>query len=528
LIKRLKAAEVLGDATVIVTDKTGTITENKMKIVSVYPKNKTKEIIETAFSVLTELSTTPIDTSIMEKADELEIKSVGEVIRERNFGDGRKTKSVLRKVDGKLELFMSGAPEEVLGLTTKNRMFLKELRNETSKGRRVIAIAKKSILPSNKKLPFKKMEENLKPVGLISFEDPPRDGVKKTIDTTKRAGIRTIMVTGDHPQTAAFIAKSVGIESKKVLTGDDLDKMSDEELQEEVKKVSVFARTTPEHKYRIVKALHQNKEVVAVTGDGVNDVIALKEADIGIAMGSRGTDAAKEVADVVLADDNYNTIAKATFEGRKFFDNLKKGTMYYLSAKTALVLAFLLPIIFNIPFPFSPIQIIVLELFMDLAASSAFVAEPVELSVYRPIKSKKFMDSKAIIGILLSGLSLFAAVILPYFYARYNNLSLIQTQTFAFAGWMIGHIVLAFVSRSEKEPLFKLGIFSNRVMDLWALTVFVFLLVSIGIPAFSLQLKLSSLSIDQLVLILSISFLTISWKELVKIERFRKGSRKIF
>jgi len=162
------------------------------------------------------------------------------------------------------------------------------------------------------------------------------------------------------------------------LTGDELDNLTDEELQNAVKDYSVFARATPEHKYRIVKALQKNGEVVAVTGDGINDALALKGADIGIAMGIRGTDVAREAAEVVVADDNYITIAHGIFEGRKFFDNLQKGVKYYLSVKTALILIFLLPIILDKPMPFSPIQIIILELFMDLAASAGFVAEPKE------------------------------------------------------------------------------------------------------------------------------------------------------
>jgi Ca2+-transporting ATPase len=184
------------------------------------------------------------------------------------------------------------------------------------------------------------------------------------------------MVTGDYPQTAAYIAKSVGIPSEKVFTGEQLRDFSDAQVQDTVKQVSVFARTTPEDKYRLVKALHSNGEVVAVTGDGVNDTLALKGADVGIAMGTKGTDAAKEAADVVLTDDNFVTIGRAVFEGRTFFDNLRKGLKYYLSIKAALISLFIFALGIeyfypNMPLPFAPIQIIVLELFMDIAASGA-------------------------------------------------------------------------------------------------------------------------------------------------------------
>jgi Ca2+-transporting ATPase len=272
-----------------------------------------------------------------------------------------------------------------------------------------------------------------------------------------------------------------------------------------------------------VKALHQNKEIVAVTGDGVNDVIALKEADIGISMGVKGTDAAKEVADAVLADDNFVNIGHAIFEGRKFFDNLKKGVKYYLSVKTALILVFLLPVIFGLPFPFAPIQIIVLELFMDLAASSAFVAEPAERTIYnrKPrVAIEKFMNRKMIAEIFLSGFSLFALVMISYYYARLNNLSLIQTQTFAFTAWIIGHIILALISRSENEPLFKLGVFSNKIMNIWVLGVIAFLFVVIAVPSIGSDLKLTTLSINELILIFGISFAVIVWQELIKIFRY--------
>jgi len=376
-------------------------------------------------------------------------------------------------------------------------------------------------------LPLTELEKDWDFIGLISIEDPPRKGVKETIEAIHRAGIRTIMVTGDHPGTAAFIAKSVGIPSDQVLLGDQLDMLSDDELQKVVKEVSVFARTTPENKYRLVQALHANNEVVAVTGDGVNDTLALKGADVGIAMGVKGTDAAKEAADAVLTDDNFVTIGQAVFEGRKFFDNLRKGLKYYLSVKAALISIFLLPLILGVPLPFAPIQIIVLELFMDLAASAGFVTEPAEKTIYSraPREPKaRFPDSKMIRDIAVSATCLFAAVMLSYFYASWQNLPLIETQTFAFSGWIMGHIVLAFVSRSEKEPLYILGPLSNKVMDIWAILAFTFLLVAVNVPFIGVQLKLSTLTISQLGFIFAFTLLTIIWLEILKVFTFRMNS----
>ena len=322
-------------------------------------------------------------------------------------------------------------------------------------------------------------------IGLISFEDLPKNGVKETISRAARAGIRTIMVTGDHVLTALSIAKDVGISTKdsRVLTGEDLDRMSDEELRDIVKSVSVFARTSPQHKYRIVQALQKDGEVVAVTGDGVNDVLALKGADIGIAMGNRGTNVVKEARDVVLVDDNYITNAQGIFEGRKFFDNLQKGIKYYLSVKTALILIFLLPVIIGIPLPFAPIQIIILELFMDLAASAGFVAKPREKNIYsRPPRNPRegVISNRVAKDILIKGGVLFVAVTSVYFFARFQGLSLIQTQTLAFSAWIFGHIILAFISRSDRETVFSLGMFSNKIIGLWGIAAVVFLMLSLS------------------------------------------------
>jgi len=527
LVKKLKAVEVLGNTTVIVTDKTGTITENKMRVASVLPEEREEEVLKAAWEALTELSLTPTDRAIADKASELGLATGrGELIRERSFGDHRKTKSVVRRIEGNLKIVITGAPEEILPLTKGDRAGIDSLlEGEAAKGRRVIAVAQRFLSSNELDASFSDIEKNLDFVGLISLEDPPRKEVASTIRQVAQAGIRTIVVTGDHPLTASNIAKSVGIPSERVLTGDDLDKLSDDELRKVVKEVSVFARTTPEHKYRLVKALRENGEVVAVTGDGVNDTLALKGADIGVAMGIKGTDAAKEAADVVLADDNYVTIGHGIFEGRKLFDNLTKGIKYYLSVKVALVLIFLLPALLNIPLPFSPVQIIVLELFMDLAASAGFVAEPAERTIYsRPPRDPKerFLDSGMIRGILVSGLSLSAAVVIAYMYAVSQNVTQIQLQTIAFTTWMIAHILLAFVSRSEKEPLYSLGVLSNHLMDLWALGVGTLLVLGLTVPSIGLNLRLTSLTLTQIGIILVISFVATFWQEIGKTLSFRR------
>ena len=536
LVKKLKAAETLGDATVILTDKTGTITENKMQVARVYPRKEEARTFEAATAALTEMSLSPTDKAILEKADELGFKqSFGSVVRERGFEINKRTRVVLRKRNRDFLLSTIGAPEEILASVDGDALLDEELKEEAAKGRRVIGVAEKTLSAEEADLPFSELEGSWDFVGLISLEDPPRQGVKETIEAITKAGIRTIMVTGDYQQTATYIAESVGIPSQKVLTGDELRGLSDEELQKVVKDTSVFARTTPEDKYRLVKALHANGEVVAVTGDGVNDTLALKGADVGIAMGTKGTDAAKEAADVVVTDDNFVTIGHAVFEGRTFFDNLRKGLKYYLAIKAALISLFVSALVFEyfynakLPLPFAPIQIIVLELFMDLAASAGFVTEPAEKTIYdrKPREPKaKFPDSKMITDMAISAASLFVAVMLAYFYAWSQNLDPVTIQAYAFSAWMMGHIILAFVMRSENEPLSTLGPLSNKIMDLWAVLAFGFLIAALTIPPVTSLLKLAPVAPGQFAIIFGFALVAILWREIAKLLLFKPTAKK--
>ncbi|VVB76858.1 Copper-exporting P-type ATPase B [uncultured archaeon] len=523
LVKKLNSAEALGTATVIVTDKTGTTTEGKMRIASIYPNARRREVLEAAQGAVSEYETSYMDIEIKREALALRI-DMGrfEILGQRGFGEGRKTKTVVRNVNGKPTLFMSGAPEEVFRHCKKaNKDVKAELDRQTSKGRRVIALAygRGTGMSGTRNVAIEKLEKNLTLAGLIVFEDPIRPGVRDTIKDLARAGIRTIIVTGDHPATARFVASKIGILGRTVLTGEDLDSMSDASLAKAVKTVSVFARTTPSHKYRIMRALQGNGEVVAVTGDGINDVLALRGADIGIAMGVKGTDVAKEAAGVVLADDNYLTVAQGVFEGRTFFDNLQKGIEYYLSVKVALVLIFLLPVLLFVALPFAPIQIIVLELFMDLAASAGFVAEPREKDIYsRPPRDPKapMLDGRLLANVFMKGIVLFAAVTAVYFYSLSFGAPALESQTLAFATWMFGYMALAFVSRSDREPVARLGVFTNRVMDVWAVVSVGFLLALIYVPALSSSFNLTAVSPIQLVMAAAVALVAVGALEAKK------------
>ncbi|HEX9008562.1 MAG TPA: HAD-IC family P-type ATPase, partial [Patescibacteria group bacterium] len=450
------------------------------------------------------------------------VNSYGKSKKQRDFGDERKTRSILRKVSNHYELFTIGAPEEIFKLcndeTKKAKIYVKM---QAELGRRVVGVAHKKLGTKLNGTPLEKLEIKMSLVGLISFEDPPREGVKETVEQAKRAGIRTIMVTGDHPLTALNIAKQVGItDNDMVMTGQELDKLTDQLLEKSIHKFNVFARTTPEHKYRIVKALQANKEVVAVTGDGINDTLALKGADIGIAMGLRGTDVAKEAAEVVLADDNYITIAQAIFEGRKFFDNLQKGIKYYLSVKLSLIMIFLLPVIIGIATPMSPIQIIVLELFMDLAASAGFVFEPKEKDIYTrpPLRpDQNVLDKPAIYDIVLKGFLLFTGVVGIYLIATNLHLGVSVARTYAFSAWIFGQLLLALFSRSDKETVVALGFFDNMVINIWGSCALLFLFLAINIPTIGMRFNLTKVSGFDLLTIFLTMLLLMDVIELKKI-----------
>jgi Ca2+-transporting ATPase len=525
LIKQLRAAEQLGNVTTIATDKTGTITEGKLKIAAIYPDSP-NQVLEAAFLGTAEYSITPVDTIIRERAQALGLTATT-LVREHDLGD-KKTRATIRRSNGTFALNVSGAPEAVFALCeTVSPDARAELGRQTEAGRRVIAVAAKPLTEAEAQLAFDQLEKGMSLSGLIAFEDSPRAHVKETIAATAKAGIRTIMVTGDHPQTAASIAEQVGIDANRVVTGDELEPLTEEALQQTVREVSVFARSTPEVKYRIVRGLQANHEVVAVTGDGINDVLALKAADVGIAMGIRGTDVAREAASVVLADDNFNTIATSIFEGRSFFDNLQKGTKYYLCIKMAMILIFLIPVLLDFPLPFAPVQLILLEMFMDLAASAGFVAEPKEPDVYtRPPRdpNESVFNNQAILDIVIKAGVLFAAVTGIYIYAYQHTASLVEAQTYAFAAWMVGHVVLAFISRSDKELVITTGLFTNRVMTLWALAAFILLLLGIYVPALNDVLKLAFIPVPDLLLTVAVVVVVLSVLELRKV--FLGGRRR--
>ncbi|WP_028231046.1 cation-translocating P-type ATPase [Paraburkholderia mimosarum] len=522
LVKRLRAAETLGDATVILTDKTGTLTESRMHVAVIWPAAQEHAVLDAALATASLALPDPLEHAVSERARALGIMPLqGEILRLRHPGDGRRTKAALwRHHDGSLRLHLTGAPEEVFGRSRSVPAALSaQLNAQTAQGRRVIAVAIRAVDTSDVGKSLDDLEHDLDVVGIISLADPPRTGVKETLARVTGAGVRTMMVTGDHPATAIAIAREVGIPADRIVCGEEVDRLDDAELARTASQVSVFARATPQNKYRLLTALQANGEIVAVTGDGVNDALALKAADVGVAMGLKGTDVAKEAAQAVLADDNYATLARGIFEGRHFFDNLRKGVNYYLAVKVGLIAIFLLPVLAGLPLPFSPIQIILLELFMDLAASAGFVAEPAEADIeLRPPRraGAALIDGAAVRLILLKGGLLFAAVMAAYAWARWRGLPVASVQSCAFAAWMAGHMALAFISRNDRDWILRDGLFSNRVMNLWAIAAIGFLLLAVYLPPLREALHFGALAPGDLIVAIALALLLLVPVELRK------------
>jgi Ca2+-transporting ATPase len=551
IVKELKAVEALGAITIIATDKTGTLTENRMRVSWLHPQGLEQRVLEVAFLCSDARENNgdflgdPLEIAVLEAARDagLDVPALRRrysVRDEFTFESDRKLMSVVYDRDRAQAApqdrmgwaAVKGAPEAVLARstwqwvggqvqplhTTEWHAILDQAAEMAGRGLRVIACAEKAV--ADGRLSQEKVESELTFVGLVGFDDPPRAEARQSIAACRTAGIRPIMITGDHALTARAIADQVGMDGRgPILTGPELDTLSDEQLEETVGQVSLYARTTPKHKLRIVHALHQRGERVAVTGDGINDAPALVAADIGVAMGETGTDVAREAGDIVLADDNFATIVRAVDEGRVLFANLSKGVRYYLTCKVALVSATLLATLLGVPVPFAPIQIILMELFMDLAAAATFVAEPSEGDLMRrPPRDPraKFMDRAMITSIFVSAVGLFAAVSISYLGAWYSGAAPTTAHTMAFVTWLLGHVFLALNMRSERLPLFRLGLFSNRLMIIWGAAAVVFVLLATLVPALQTALRTVSLSGQEWALVVGASLAGTFWLEVRK------------
>ena len=537
IIRKLPAVETLGSSKVICSDKTGTLTQNKMKVVEI--KSENIEFISELATMCTDCTITykegkaqvngePTEIALVQNGlqnnkNKTELYQKMPRINEIPFDSSRKMMTTIHKINNKYRIITKGAPDVLLEkckMTTNEKL---KVQNENSKmakkALRVIAVAYKDVdyVPSN--MESKDIENNLNFVGLIGMIDPPREGVKEAVKTCKKAGIKTVMITGDHIETAKAIAKELNILGKydKAMTGKELDKIPQNKLEKEIKEYSVFARVTPEHKVRIVKAWQKTGAVVAMTGDGVNDSPALKNADIGIAMGENGTDVAKNAADMVLTDDNFVTIVKAVKQGRNIYDNIKKAIHFLISTNIGEIVTIFVGLILGFKSPLLAIQLLWVNLVTDSLPAIAIGLEPPEKNIMsrKPVDSRKsiFADglwNKIIVeGVMLGMLTLVAFSIGN----KYYGIEVGRTMAFLSIGFL--ELVHSFNIKSE-ESIFKTGIFENKfLIGSFILGIFVQTIVVI-VPSLAQIFKLVPLTNMQWLITIIISILPIPIMEMQK------------
>ena len=466
LTKNMKAVETLGAVTVLCTDKTGTLTENKMQVQNCFIKDD--DFYRVALLACSKEPYDPMEIAIQDACFTHQISKEiyhHTCLHEYIFNHEDKMMGQVWQLEQNKILCVKGAYENVLPLChlkqTEYDEIVKQAIEYSKKGYRVLALAKNDHM---EQIPETLKENTLSFVGLIALVDPPRHGVKESIQSCYEAGVRVIMITGDNGDTAKGIASQIGLKQHtKVITGEELEKMSDEELEKKVKETNIFARVYPNHKMRIVKALQKHQEVVAMTGDGVNDAPALKRASIGIAMGKRGTNVSKEASDMILMDDHFNTIVDAIKNGRVIYSNIKKAISYILVIHMPIALACLFVPLLHLPVFLLPIHIVLLELIIDPTSSIIFERLKPDNNVMKE-KPRKINDpiisSSIIVKCILQEVAIFAGFFGSYYHLIKNGMDPVFYVTFSFTVLVLSNIFIVYVLQSNEFAL------KNMIIDL--------------------------------------------------------------
>lgn len=511
IIRKLPAVETLGSASVICSDKTGTLTQNKMTVVDIFGEND----FVISLATLCNNDSDPTERALIvasEKIGKNKAKLDKEFTRisEIPFDSNRKLMTTVHKIGNKYRIITKGAPDILLenciiSMETKASI-IRQNNLMAEKALRVIAVAYSdvTVVPKNP-------EQNLVFAGLIGMIDPPRPEVKEAVKICKNAGIKPVMITGDHVATAVAIASEIGIMSgnDKAMTGAELSKMSEELLQKNIFNYSVFARVTPEHKVRIVKAFQSRGAVVAMTGDGVNDAPALKDADIGCAMGISGTDVAKGAADMVLTDDNFATIVEAVREGRGIYANIRKAIHFLLSSNIGEILTIFTAIFMGWQAPLLAIQLLWVNLVTDSLPAIALGVDGVDENIMtkKPINKKKglFADGLAL-TIVLEGIMIGVLSLIAFSIGNNKFGDLAIGRTMAFAVLSLSQLVHSFNMRSESS-LFKIGVFSNIYLVGAFLVCGLMQIMVISLPALASIFRVVPLDVSQWCIVATLSFL---------------------
>lgn len=534
LVRKLPSVETLGSVSVLCVDKTGTITMNQMTVQETWASNCNEHtLIETMGLGCETDAYDPMEKAMLFHCENHGISKEhlfsGEMIREYAFTNELKMMGHVWRRNGKIVIAAKGSPERILKLCDMKDMDREiaehKIAELSKQGLRVIAVAMAE--PASEALvPQSITECRLNLCGLIGLADPPRESVKADIAVCRKAGIRVVMITGDNGLTASSIANKIGMEnSGNIITGDMLGEMTDDELREAVKNVSIFSRVVPEHKMRIVKAFKENGEIVAMTGDGVNDAPALKYADIGIAMGKRGSEVSREAADLILMDDNFTTIVETVKDGRRIYDNIRKAVGYVFSIHIPIAFASLLaPILGILPAALMllPLHVVLLELIIDPTCSVILERQPVEADIMtRPPRDPKakLLNAKTLLKSVLQGLAIFAASFGTYFAVLAGNAENAPVaRAMGLAVIMLSNLFLVQVNSSDRDPIWKSlsRLVKDKVMWWVSLGTLLMLAVILYTPL-SGFLKLAPLSAGQFFTVFGVALAAVLWYEIVKL-----------
>lgn len=590
IVKKLLAVETLGATSVICSDKTGTLTQNQMMVVKAYVDKNILEISGSGYDPIGDVKLNdnkiditqshnlnnliaigvlsndaildnssgsykiigdPTEGAIITLGEKLgktknELSNLFPRINELPFDSSRKMMSTFHSnyIKDKIVSFTKGAPDiiidkcskiaingEILDLTSKLKEEILSVNIKFAKSAlRVLAMAYKEWDALPEKITSENTENNMIFVGLVGMMDPPRVEVKNAIAECKSAGIDTVMITGDYKETAFAIAKELNMATSEdeAIMGIELDNLSEEKLRETVKNVKVYARVSPEHKVKIVSALKSNGKITAMTGDGVNDALALKKADIGVAMGITGTDVAKGASKVILTDDNFATIVTAVEEGRIIFSNIKKFVFFLLSCNIGEILLVFLSILLNWEMPLLPIQLLWLNLVTDSFPAMALGVENAEPNImnHPPRNTKEaIIDKKMVGGIVFQAIAISVASLASYYFAfsKYGDsgLGLMHARSIVFTTLITAELFRAFSSRSQEYSLFKIGFFTNKRMVQAVLVSFLLTLAVIYIPLLSNIFNIVPLTLGDWQIVLSFAFIPLIIGEGYKIFKNR-------
>lgn len=547
VVKQMKTVETLGSATVICTDKTGTLTENKMSLARIYSLSENKirtpeeqlnaaelELIKLAMWSSEPIAFDPMEIALHNAYAQLiekDERSSFNMIHEYPL-DGKPPMMthIFEDNTGKKIIAAKGAPEALMNASTLSQTEKQQIE-ETIKtlakdGYRVLGVGEAIFNENN--YPTTQQEFKFTFKGIVAFYDPPKKNIQDVLKSFYAAGIKVKIVTGDNAATTSAIAKQIGFMGyDKSLTGDELMLLNEEELQKKVSETYLFTRMFPEAKLRIINAFKSNNEIVAMTGDGVNDGPALKAAHIGIAMGKKGTEIAKQAASLILVDDDLSKMVDAIAMGRKIYTNLKKAIQYIISIHIPIILTVFIPLALGWIYPsiFTPVHVIFLELIMGPTCSIIYENEPMEkntmLQVPRPF-TNTFFNLKELTTSIVQGVMITAGTLTAYQYAVYTGADENLTRTLVFTTLIAANIFLTLVNRSFYYSVLTTLKYKNNLVVLIILSTLLLSALLIYIKPFAAFFKFESLSIQQLCISILIGFVSVIWFELVKWRTRRK------